>query len=142
MVKGITYILVNDSTVASLVGENGENDTAKVYPVIATQTERYPFIVVRQTARTPEFCRGQRPTTFNYRYEVTIVAKDYDELDALQDAVIDAIENKAISTAINGVTFTDRIRNTNSFDIDYLEAYECYGRVLVFEGVVNESQVT
>lgn len=142
MVKAITYILVNDSTVASLVGDNGAANTAKVYPVIATQSEKYPFVVVSQAARTPEFCRGQRPTTFNYRYEVAIVARDYDDIDALQDAVIDAIENKAINAAINGVTFTDRIRNTNSFDAEYLEKYECYQRVLIFESVVNESQVT
>jgi hypothetical protein len=142
MVKAITYILANDATVVSLVGENGAENTAKVYPVIATQSEKYPFIVVRQAARQPEYCRGQRPTTFNYKYDVAIIAKDYDELDALQVAVIDAIENKSISAAINGVRFTDRIRNTNAIDVEYIEKYECYERVLSFDGVVNESQVT
>jgi hypothetical protein len=142
MVKAITYILVNDATVASLVGDNREADTAKVYPVIATQTEKYPFVVVRQSSRVPEYCRGQRPSTFNYTYDVIIVAKDYDELEALQTAVIDAIENQAISSTINGVRFTDRIRNTNSEDGEYIEQYECHQRILSFAGVVHESQVT
>lgn len=142
MVKALTYILANDATVASLVGDNGAANTAKVYPVIATQAERYPFVVVRQAARLPEFCRGQRPTTFNYTYDVAIVAKDYDELDALQEAVIDAIEDASVSATINGVRFTDRIRNTNAFDAEYIEKYECYERVLTFAGVVNESQTT
>lgn len=142
MVKAITYILVNDATVSGLVGDNNAADTAKVYPVIATQTEKYPFIVVRQASRIPEFCKGQRSSTFNYGYQVIIVAKDYDELDALQDAVIDALENQSVSSAINGVTFSDKIRNTNSEDGEYIEEYECYQRILNFESVVDESQAT
>ena len=142
MVKAITYILVNNATVGGLVGDNDAANTKKVYPVIATQSERYPFIVVRQASRFPVECRGQRATTFNYEYDVMLIAKDYDDIDALAAAVIDAIEDQSVANTINGVRFTDRIRNTNSQDGEWIEDYEAYSRILSFRGVVDESQIT
>jgi hypothetical protein len=142
MVKGITYILVNDATVTSLVGENAAGDTTKVYPVIATQDEAMPLVTVWQVARTPQFCKGQRSTTFNYGYEVHVFAKDYDAAVAIGNAIIDALETQDISSPINGVLFTDRIRNTDSKDGDYIEQYKSYRRILNFETMVNESQAT
>ena len=142
MVKAITYILKEDATVGTLVGANAASDTKKVYPVIATQAESYPLITVRQASRIPEQCRGQRSTTFNYGYEVSLYCKDYDEMDSLEAAIVDAIENVSISAPINGVTFTDRIRNTNSVDGEYLDGYKCYSRILSFATVVYEDQAT
>jgi hypothetical protein len=142
MVKAITYILANDATVATLVGQNAAADAVKVYPVIATQTESLPLVTVWQVGRSPEFCRGQRPTTFNYSYEVHVYAGDYDVAGAIAEAVIDAIETAVISSAINGVNFTDRIRNTNSKDGDYIKEYKAYWKILTFEAPVNEDQAT
>lgn len=142
MVKAITYIIKNDATVASLIGQNADGTVTKVYPVIATQREKYPFVNVRQSSRTPEECRGQRPTTFNYTYEVSIYAEDYDETTDISRAIIDALENTDISSPINGVEFTDRIRNTNEIDAEYVEEYACYAKVVSFASVVNEDQAT
>lgn len=142
MVKGITYILVNDSTVATLVGMNAANDTVKIYPVIATQEEALPLVTVWQASRSPQFCKGSRPTTFAYGYEVHVYAKDYDQAGDIAEAIIDALEDANISAPINGVTFTDRIRNTNMQDGEYIDKYKAYMKVLSFEAPVNEDQAT
>jgi hypothetical protein len=142
MVKAITYIIKNDTTAGGLIGANEADDTKKVYPVIATQTEEYPLVTARQTARVPEYCRGQRPTTFNYEYEVTVYANDYDQAGEIAEAIIDAVEESSINAPINGVTFTDRIRNTNMVDADYLEEYKCYAKIITFAAPVYESQTT
>lgn len=142
MVKGITHILTHDATVISLVGENKAADTIKVYPVIATQDETLPLVTIWQTSRVPQFCKGQRSLTFNYSYEIHVYAKDYDEVGSISEAIIDALEEQAISSPINGVVFSDRIRNTNSKDGDYIDKYKAYTKILSFETVVNEDQAT
>lgn len=142
MVKGITYILTHDATVMSLVGENNAADTTKVYPVIATQDEALPLVTVWQTSRVPQSCKGQRSSTFNYSYEIHVYAKDYDEVGSISEAIIDALEEQAISSPINGVVFSDRIRNTNAKDGDYIDKYKAYTKILSFETVVNEDQAT
>jgi len=142
MVKAITYIISNNATAAALIENNSAGTTAKVYPVIATQREIYPFVNVRQSGRTPEECRGQRPTTFNYTYEVTVYAEDYDQAGDIAEAIIDALEDANISSPINGVTFTDRIRNTDMVDADYVEDYKCYAKTIFFAAPVYENQAT
>lgn len=142
MVKAITYIIKNDATCVALIGNNRDDDTVKVYPVIATQREDYPFVNVRQSGRVPIECRGQRPTSFEYTYDVNVYTKDYDSCETISRAIIDALENQSITDPINGVTFTDRIRNVNEFDADYVDEYECYAKVVQFASVVHEDQAT
>lgn len=141
MVRAITYIIRNGTT-GALIGDNLQEDTKKVYPVIGTQTERMPLVTVRLAGRVPEFCRGQRPTTFNYSYEVYVYAKSYDQIEQISSAIIDDLETQSIASIINSVRFTDRIRNTNMVDGDYVEEYKAYQRVVSFSSVVDESQTT
>lgn len=142
MVRAITHILKNGVNTAPLIGDNIQADTKKVYPVIATQFERFPLVTVRLAGRTPEFCRGQRPTTFNYSYDVYLYANSYDQIEQIASAVIDDLETQSIASPINGVKFTDRIRNTNSLDADYVDEYKCFQRVISFASVVDESQAS
>jgi hypothetical protein len=142
MVKAITHIIKNDATAGPLIGANIANDTKKVYPIIATQKEALPLVTVWQVGRKPEFCRGQRPSTFNMTYEVHVFATDYDELNDISVAIIDAIEEADISNEINGVRFTDRIRNTDMRDVGYIEEYKAYSKMLLFEAPVYEDQAT
>jgi len=142
MVKGINYILVNDATVGSLVGANAAGDTKKVYPVIGTQKEQFPFVTVWETSRVPDECKGQRATSFSYTYEVHVYAKDYDEVNDISEAVADALEDAVLTSPINGVVFSDRIRNTNRRDGGYIEDYKVYNKVLTFESRAYEDQAT
>lgn len=142
MVKGITYIIKNDSTCQTLIGQNEAQDTVKVYPMQATQKESLPVVTVWKTGRLPEFCKGQRPTTFNYTYEVHVYAASYDGCEAIMNAVINALEETNVSSAINGVRFTDRIRNVDFIDREYIESYKCYNMVGIFQAPVNEDTPT
>lgn len=142
MVKGITYILSNDNNLGPMVGANAAGDTNKVYPVIGTQKEKFPFITVWEVSRVPIKCKGQRPSNFNYVYEVHIYAKSYDQLSELADAVIDALEDKDTSAPINGVLFNGPIQNTNSRDGGFLETFQVYNKVLTFEALTSESPAT
>lgn len=142
MVKGIISILINDDDVQELIGLNALGDTYKVYPVVATQAESLPMATVWQTGRVPEFCKGSVPTTFNYTYEVNIYANDYDQISDIASAMISAVIQADVSNPVNGVKFTDKIRNTDSKDGGYVEQYKAYNRILFFEVPVNESQIT
>lgn len=142
MVKGITYILINDSTVGTLVGNNLAGSTKKVYPIISTQSEKMPLVTVYETSRVPEYCKGTRPTNFNYSYEIHVYSTDYEGANAICVAIVDALEEANISSPINGVKFNDRIRNTNRRDDGYIEDYKAYAKVLTFEAVVYEGQAT
>lgn len=142
MLKGINYILVNDSVVASLVGTNEAGDTVKVYPIVATQEEALPLVTTWEAGRIPEQCKGVRPTTFNYTYEIHVYAKDYDEANAICDAIIVALEEIDTEDPINGVQFDYGIRNTNRRDVGYIAEYKAISKVLTFEATVNEGPAT
>lgn len=143
MLKGINYILVNDSVVASLVGMNEEGDTVKVYPIIATQEEKLPLVTTWEIGRIPEECKGVTPTTFNYSGEVHVFAKDYDEANAICNAIEIALQEADVeSGAINGVQFDYAIRVTNRRDGGYIAEYKAIQKILTFEAVVNESPAT
>lgn len=142
MVKGITYILVNNSSVGTLVGNNIAGTTKKIYPIISTQSEKMPLVTVYETSRVPEFCRGSRPTTFNYTYEIHVYSTDYEGANSICVAIVDALEEANTASPINGVKYTDRIRNTNRRDNGYIEDYKAYAKVLTFEAVVYEGQAT
>ncbi len=142
MVKGVIYILVNNSTVATLVGQNKVSNAVKVYPIIADQSEKMPMVTVFETSRIPEYCKGTRPTMFTYSYDVHVFSLDYDAANSICVAISDALETADISAQINGVKFQDKIRNTNRRDAGYIEDYKAYSKVLTFEAVVYEGQAT
>jgi len=142
MLKGINYILVNDSTVATLVGDNAAGDTVKVYPVMATQEEKFPLVTTWEVSRIPEVCKGARPSHFNYTYEVHVYAKDYDEANAICDAITMALEEADVDSPINGVSFVDVIQNTNRRDGGMIEEHKAYWKILTFEAQVYEGQAT
>jgi len=142
MVKGITYIINADATCGTLIGANSAGTKKKVYPVTVSQNEEPPFVTVWQTSRVPDFCKGSRATRFTYTYEVHVFALDYDAINSISTAIIDALENTSITATINGVKFQDRILNMDSRDGGWIEQYKMYSKILVFQAPVHEDQAT
>lgn len=138
MVKGITYILANDTDVQALVGRNKAGDKFKVYPVIAPASEVPPFIVVVQTGKVPVECKGY-PTTQVYTYDVYSYHNNYDSAEALDAAVCAALERN--EGMFNGVEFQE-IRRTNTIDSSSVDAEtQVYAKISSFESMVNEDQI-
>jgi hypothetical protein len=139
MVKGITYILANDSKVQALVGRNQGDTKYKVYPNICAQPEKFPYVVVRQSGKVPIDCKGSVPTTYEYRYDVMSFHKSYDDCEQLDDAVVEALI-KLEGGTFNTVIFQD-IRHVNTVD-QYADVYQMHVKVSSFEAMVNEDQAT
>ena len=136
MVKGITYILKNNSGVQALIGQNVAGEKYKVYPVVCANPESPPYIVVKMTGRTPVDCKGSAPTTFIYTYDVYAFHENYDSAEDIAEAVEAALELPGGGTH-NSVVF-DEIRYTNRAD-GYDEKYHVFAQISSFEAQVDES---
>jgi hypothetical protein len=88
MVTEVIDILIADTGVQNLVGRNKENDKYKVYPVVAPQKEQIPYVTVRLTGKA----KAGKGCEYNYTVSVTSFCKNYDDVSALDDAVLAAME--------------------------------------------------
>lgn len=130
MVKAVTYILGNNATVQGLLGNKAQTYTStyyKVYPVVAPSSEKAPYIAVRLTGKVVV----ARSCDYNYTVTVACYHNSYDDVTALSDAVIAAIEGQASGT-VNGMGF-GFLNVTNEQD-DYVKEHNLYAKVLTFEG--------
>lgn len=94
MTEAIIYILINDSSVQALIGQNAAEDKYKVYPVMIPQKEVAPFTAVRLITRPPIPCKGQRPSSFTPVCVVGCYTVNYADCLALEQVVIDALDGK------------------------------------------------
>lgn len=136
MVKGITHILKNNVTIQGIVGENVAGDRYKVYPSFCPTPEKYPYIVVKQTGKAPIESKNA-PTTRIYTYDVYSFDNGYDKAEALDAAVLEALDFK--EGTHNGVVFQE-IRHQNTVDGDFIPDHsELYSKISSFEAWVDES---
>jgi hypothetical protein len=136
MIKGITYILKTDTTFQTRVGQNVALSKYKAYPVIAPQTESVPYSVCRMTAKALQY-KGR--STYLCEFQVASYNKNYDDLEELEDAVIEALVPRR--GTYNGIDF-NYIEFTNSSD-DYVEAYSgLYVRITSFSCSINKTALT
>ena len=141
MIKGITYILKNDATFQSIVGQNKALTKYKAYPLIAPQPELVPYSVVRMTNKqlTHKGSSGSNRNIFDVSFMVTSYHTNYDDVDTLDQAVIQALV--PYRGTANGVAFA-WIEFVNSVD-DYVEAYGgLYARMSNFNCNVSLDQLT
>jgi hypothetical protein len=141
MIKGITYILETDATFQTRVGYNVALTKYKVYPVIAPQTENIPYSVVRMTDKTllHKGRSGDNRNSFEVTFTVHSYHKNYDDVDILDQAVIQALV--PFRGTSNGVSF-GYIEFVSSSD-DYVEAYGgLYVRLTSFKAQVILADLT
>lgn len=134
MIKAITYILENDVTVNSLVGNNDAGTKTKVYPVIAPSSEIEPYVTVRLTGKDSQ---GKGDCGYNYRFQVSSYATSYDDVTAINEAIISALINTSPGT-INGISvgYINFITEHDEFSVDRISiTYEhpVYMKVSTFD---------
>jgi hypothetical protein len=94
MLKGLIAILTADAGVQDLVGQNEEATKYKVYPVVAPSGEKAPYI----TASLAGGARSGKDCGRQFNFVVVSVATSYDDVDALDNAVIDAFDSMTAGT--------------------------------------------
>jgi hypothetical protein len=94
MTEGIVNLLVNNTTVQTLVGQNVRADKYKVYPLITPQGERPPYITVQMTTRTAVPCKGGRPTAFITQASINCYTVNYEDCRELARACSDVVDNQ------------------------------------------------
>jgi len=121
MLKGVTYILKTDANFQALVGQNAALSKYKIYPVICPQPEIVPYSVSKITGRrlTHKGTAGSNRNVFDVDFIVASYHKNYDDVDALDNAVIQALV--PFKGTANGVLFKS-IEFQDSFD-DYENTY-------------------
>lgn len=141
MIKGVTYILKNDVTFQSIVGQNVALSKYKAYPLIAPQPESVPYSVVRMTNKEllHKGASGSNRNAFNVSFMVTSYHINYDDVDLLDQAVIQALV--PYRGTANSVVF-GWIEYVNSVD-EYVDAYGgLYARMSNFNAQVTLAELT
>jgi hypothetical protein len=140
MIQGAITILKNNDTIESLIGTNKATSKTKVFPGICAQPEESPYLVVRRTGKSPFApCKGVTTTVFRPTFDVIIYHKSYDKIEAIEDAVISALD--WYTGTSEGITYKT-IQFQTSYDADYITQYNLHARVVEFEAVASESQAT
>lgn len=130
MVKAITYILENDATVVTLCGLNAEGTKTKVYPVVVPNSEKSPYIAVRQIGKV----EVGKECDYNYSIQVSSYHTTYDGVTALSAAVIAALKAQGSAT-VNGVSlaFVNYSNEIDEFDLEH----SLYVKIATFDGIAD-----
>ena len=139
VIKSACYILNTDADFQAIIGQNKSMTKYKAYAGICPQPEEYPYSVVRLTAKPPLQCKGTRSSTFNGSFSVHCFHRNYDDVVALCNAVVDALDSK--NGTFNGYKF-QRISYVDQLDGEYQVQYKIHQRIVVFEFTSNEDTPT
>lgn len=133
MTQGITYILNNDSGFQTLVGQNKAATKYKAYPVVCPEPEETPYSVVFMTSKNPFGECKDAATTFAYSFDVFSYHNNFEDVVALDLAVVAALVGK--TGAYNSVTF-QQIRFETTRDEPFSDVYKVFSRASSFTAIV------
>lgn len=125
--RAITYILANDATVASLVGNNTADDKVKVYPVVVPESEKAPYVVVTVLGRTV----ASKGCSDQWNIQVVCYHTISDDCVALHEACRDALLGTAAAT-INGYEFS--FVNFSTESDGFIREGNLYYKIAVYDG--------
>ena len=101
MTSGIVEILTDSAAVQAEVGTNAEGMKYKVYPFVAPQTEKGPYIVVAKTANNTQSEGKEIESTLDYpTYDVLCYSKNFRKTEELHEACRAALDNMTSVTAV------------------------------------------
>jgi|SRR6478609_7335003 len=130
MVESVIDILKANNDLVQLVGMNEAGGKAKIYPVIAPQKEKAPYITVRQTGKV----RQGKSCSYQGSFAVFAYHENYDDCKAIDLAVVAALE--AVKANV-GVAFV----NLTGTSDDYVfqgEGNGLYSRISQFDCTYDE----
>lgn len=132
MISGINEILTENSALTTLIGED------KVFPVAVTEGTELPYLAVSLARINVDEMKANASGFYYGLVNVNVHAEDYDQMEAVSEAVIDALDN------INAVTDTghnfQHIYVTNAFDRPDLftnTPRQTYTRSVQFNAIVK-----
>lgn len=103
MLKGAIAILIADPAIQNAVGKN-ESDTAyKVFPLIAPQDERRPYVLLRRTFNQALDCKDAPSELDKPGFDVVVYTETYEEGYNISVLIRDALDG--YRGTINDVTF-------------------------------------
>lgn len=139
MTNGVIDILINDSSIQSIVGMDKDEETYKVYAVLCPQPEKDPYIVIRINSEEPMECKdGTNDSTYNF--SVYCFGNSYEKIDEMS-AAVKLVLNRYTGSA-DGVQF-EEIRYVTLRDEGVeVSGKVLYSRVLTFDAHVYESPAT
>jgi len=130
MTSGIIEILKGNTGVQGLVGTNQDGGKYKVYPMVAPQGEKQPYIVVEKTSNSTRSMGKEIHSTLDYpTYNVLCYAKNFRTTEELHEACRAALDNTSPFTTVCTfariwlVTDVDRFSN----DLDLYVHVATYG---------------
>lgn len=134
MTAGVIAILIADTGVQALIGQNKSGNKYKVYPGICPQPENHPYLIVRRTGKNPVQCKGMPGGLVPHSFEVIAYHKSYNELDEIELAIENALNGT--TGEHGGVTFKNCYLS-NAFDADYIAEYNLHARVFEFQAMTT-----
>lgn len=100
MTSGIIDILVDNAGVQAVVGLNEAGDKYKIYPFVAPQDTKQPYIVVSKTSNSTQSQGKEIESTLDYpTYDVLCYSKNFRTTELLHEAVRAALDNTAWNTS-------------------------------------------
>lgn len=103
MLKGAIGILLADTAVKAAVGKN-ESDTAwKIYPLIAPQNERRPYVLLRRTFNQALDCKDAPSELDKPGFDAVVYAETYEQAFEISELIRDALDG--YKGTINDVVF-------------------------------------
>lgn len=112
MIKGIISLLVGDATVNGLVGTS--NSTTKIFPVVAEQEVKRPYVTVRRTSQQPTLVKSQASELDQVFVNIAVYADTYEKCIDIQNAIRTVLDD--YSGTESGVIYK-RVWYQNSQDL-------------------------
>ena len=103
MLKGAIAILIADTAIQTAVGTNGSSTAYKVYPLIAPQDERRPYVLLRRTFNPALDCKDAPSELDKPGFDVVVYTETYEEAFNISVLIRTALDG--YRGTINGVTF-------------------------------------
>lgn len=132
MISGINEILSENSALVTLIGAD------KIFPVAVPENTDLPYLAVSLARINVDEIKGNASGFYYGLVNVNVHAEDYDQLEEVSEAVIDALDN------ISGTTDTGHnfnvINVSNAFDRPELftnTPRQTYTRSVQFNAIVK-----
>lgn len=132
MISGINEILSENSALTTLIGAD------KIFPIAVPENTELPYLAVSLARINVDEIKGNASGFYYGLVNVNVHAEDYDQLEEVSEAVIDALDN------INGTTDTghnfSQIIVSNAFDRPELftnTPRQTYTRSVQFNAIVK-----